>query len=152
MKRQPPIDDTDRKILNALLKDARCNFSEIAEDCKISTVAVAQRYKKLKQNGTITGTTLIMNPKNQRSLSIDIRAEVNREDAILDTLKKLPHILNCFKVFGGYDIHASVRVNSLEEMAQIKNMIKKEKGIIAFEIASSLDEVFLFPENLLKTE
>jgi DNA-binding Lrp family transcriptional regulator len=150
MKRQSPIDETDRKILKALLKDARCNFSEIAEDCKISTVAVAQRYKKLKQNGTITGTTLIITPKNQRSLSIDITAESEYEDAIVEALKKLPNVINCFKVIGKYDIHVALRVSSLEQIVQIRNIIRREKGVIAFEITTSLDEGFFFPENLFR--
>jgi DNA-binding Lrp family transcriptional regulator len=152
MGHRSQIDETDRKILKALLKDARCSFSEVAEDCKISTVAVAQRYKKLKQNGTIIGTTLIMSSKNQRSSSIDIRAESPYEDAIVEATKRLPNVINCFKVIGKYDIHASVRVTSLEQIDQIKNIIRKEKGIRAIEINTSLDEVFLFPENLLKTE
>ena len=151
MKNQPEISETDTKILRALFKDARCNFNEIAKDCHVSTTAIAQRYRKLCKNGTIIGTTLITDSKSQYSLSIDLKAENDCEKAIIEAVKKLPGVLNCFKTIGRNDIHAAIRVNSLEQIDQIKNDIRKEKGVLNLEIANNLDNFFLFPENLLRT-
>jgi len=150
MGHQTVIDKTDRKILRALLEDARCNFSEIARDCNVSTTAIAQRYKKLERNGIIAGTTIIGVPKNQYSLSVDIRAQSDCENAIIETIKKIPGTLNCFQTVGKYDIHAAIRVNSLEQADQTKNTIKKQNGVLEIEITTNLDELFFFPENLLK--
>ena len=153
MEPQPKIDETDIKILKALLRDARSSFADIAKDCNISITAIAQRYKKMKQTGIITGTTLITNTKNatrQHSLSVDIKAESGFETTIIEAIKKLPRVLNCYKVIGKYDIHAAIRVESLEQIDQIKNAIKKEKGVLNIEITTSIDELYFFPENLLQ--
>ena len=151
MKKQPEINQTDTKILKALLKDARCSFSEIAKDCHVSTTAIAQRYIKLCKNGTIIGTTLMTNSGSHYSLSIDLKAQNDYEEAIMEAINKLPGTLHCFKVIGRNDIHAAIRVDSLEQTDKVKNAIRKEKGVLSLEIANNLDKFFLFPENLLRT-
>ena len=49
------IDETDRKILSFLVKNARMPFLEIARECGISGAAVHQRVKKLEDNGVPAG-------------------------------------------------------------------------------------------------
>jgi Lrp/AsnC family transcriptional regulator for asnA, asnC and gidA len=46
----PKIDETDKKILNLISKDARMNFTEIGAELKMTPEAILQRYKKLKEN------------------------------------------------------------------------------------------------------
>jgi DNA-binding Lrp family transcriptional regulator len=153
MKTQPKIDAVGIKILQALLRDARTNFADIAKECNLSTTAITQRYQKMKKNGTITGTTLIIdsNSKNQHSLSVDIKAESGTETSIIEAIKNLPQVRNCFKVIGKYDIHAAIRVESLEQIAQIKKSIEKEKGVLQIEITTSLSKFYSFPNNLSLT-
>jgi DNA-binding Lrp family transcriptional regulator len=154
MKTQPKIDAVDIKILKALLRDVRTNFADIAKECNLSTTAITQRYRKMKQNGIITGTTLITNPKNSRNqhfTSIDIKAESSHETSIIEAIKKLPRTRVCFKVIGKYDIHASMIIESLEQIDQIKNNIKKQKGVLKIEITMGLCKFCSFPENLSLT-
>ena len=42
------IDETDQKILSALVKNARTPFLEIARDCGVSGAAIHQRFKKME--------------------------------------------------------------------------------------------------------
>ena len=51
MKLETNIDEADAKILQALLRDVRTDFADIAKECNLSTNAITQRYRKLKQNG-----------------------------------------------------------------------------------------------------
>lgn len=148
------IDSLDKKILLALLKDARRNFSDIARDCKVSTPTIIQRYENMKKNGIIIGTTLLINPENSKKknfmLSIDIKAQGGCEDSIIESIKELPDVLDCRRVIGKYDIHAAIRVNTLDEIDQILNGIKKIKGVLSIEITASIDELCFYPENTLK--
>jgi DNA-binding Lrp family transcriptional regulator len=150
MKSLPKIDDVDIKILKALLRDARTNFADIAKDCNVSIPAITQRYRKMKQNGIITGTSLIMesNARNRHSLSIDIKAESGYETSIIEAIKKISRFRSCFKVIGKYDIHAGIRVESLEQIAQIKKKLETVKGVLQIEITTSIDRLYYFPENL----
>lgn len=150
MKPEREISDIDAKILKALLRDARTNLADIAKDCNLSITAIAQRYKKLKQDGIITGTSLVVsNSRSQHSLSVDIKAESDCEDSIIKAIKKLPRVRQCFKVIGKYDIHAAIRADSLEQIAQIKEIIEREKGVLQIEITTGIDRLYSFPENLL---
>ena len=151
MKTKSKIDNTDAKILKALLRDARTNFVDIAKECNLSIAAIAQRYRKMKQNGIITGTSLIIksNSKDRHSLSVDIKAESGYEDSIVAEIRKLPNFRSCYKVIGKYDIHSGIIVESLEEIAGIKRILQKIKGILQIEITISIDRLYYYPENLV---
>jgi len=151
MKSNPEIDAIDMKIIKALLKDARANFTDIAKDSNISATAITKRYQKMKKNGILTGTSFIIVSKarNEYSLSIDIKAEGGYETTIIEAIKKIPRVLNCFRVIGRYDIHAAIRVESLKEITRIKQTVQKQKGVLSLEITSGLTKASFFPENLL---
>jgi Lrp/AsnC family leucine-responsive transcriptional regulator len=151
MKPRHRIDDVDVKILKALLSDARASFADIAKESNLSIPAITQRYRKMKQNGIITGTSLITNLgyKEQHSLSVDIKIESGYETSIIEAIKKIPRFRSCYKVIGKYDIHAGIRVESLEQIAKIKKALGKEKGVLEINITTSIDELYYFPENLV---
>ena len=149
--KKPKIDEVDIKILKALSRDVRKNFAEIAKDCNLSITAITQRYRRMKKNGIITGTSLIVNldSGDQHSLSVDIKAESGYEESIIEAIRKLPQLKSCFKVIGKYDIHAGIRVHSLEEIDNIKRTLQKIKGILEIDITISIDRLYFYPENLL---
>ena len=150
MKSQPKIDETDVKILKALLRDARTSFVDIAKECNLSLTAITQRYKKLKKTGIITGTSLILGSDsvNRHHLSVDIKAEAGCETLIIEAIKKLPGVAQCYQVIGKYDIHAAIRIESLVQANRIKKLIRKEKGVLEIEITIGLDKACSFPDNL----
>jgi Lrp/AsnC family transcriptional regulator for asnA, asnC and gidA len=47
------LDEIDKKILRTLQKDTRTPFKEIANQCKISTDTIKNRYNKLIENKVI---------------------------------------------------------------------------------------------------
>lgn len=160
MQAKIKLDDVEIIILKALLKDARANFADIAKECNLSITAVTQRYRKLKRNGTITGTTIIVNaPNSQRQhfTSIDIKAESQHENTIIEAIKKLPRIRLCFKTIGKYNIHASIITESLEQIDKVKNEIRQLKGVLEIEITMGLESycshssygLCTYPENLV---
>lgn len=151
MKALPKIDSVDIKILRALSKDARKNFVDIAKDCHLSITAITQRYRKMRKNGIITGTSLIVasDSQDKRSVSVDLKVEGGCEKSIIEAMKEIPQLKNCLKVIGKYDIHAGIRVDSLEQIDKIKRTLQKMKGILEIDITISLDRLFFFPENLV---
>ena len=151
MKALPKIDNVDIKILKALSRDARTRFADIAKDCNLSITAITQRYRKMRKDGIITGTSLITFSEYQdkRSISVDLKAESGYEKSIIETMKKIPQSKNCLKVIGKYDIHAGIRVDSLEQIDKIKRTLQKMKGVLEIDITISLDRLFFFPENLV---
>ena len=145
------IDEIDAKILKTLLKDARTRFTEIAKECGISTNAIVKRFYNLKKSGVINGTAIRLNQKKfeyKFTLSIHINVNSNKLPHLLKWLKKLPNILSYYQVVGKYDVHAAALTKSLEDIHQIKQAIKKQKGVTRVWIAASLDEIGCFPNNI----
>ena len=46
-----PLDGYDRKILGALVRDARLTYAEIGKNVSLSAPAVHERVKRLKSTG-----------------------------------------------------------------------------------------------------
>lgn len=70
------IDEIDAKIIRALQRDARTSFANIAAACGVSTDTISKRFKRMKRNGVIIRTTLLLNPKSvgyEHMASIGIR-------------------------------------------------------------------------------
>ncbi|PVX23458.1 MAG: transcriptional regulator, partial [Candidatus Bathyarchaeum sp.] len=57
------MDQTDYKIVRILCKDARTPFQRIAKTLGIGTDTVIRRYNKLKEDGVILGSTVVLNSK-----------------------------------------------------------------------------------------
>lgn len=64
MNNRPKIDEIDVKIMRALLKSPRASFTEIAENCRKSTLTINKRFNRLKNMGIRTGAITQINPKS----------------------------------------------------------------------------------------
>jgi DNA-binding Lrp family transcriptional regulator len=53
-------DDLDRKILKELESDARQSFRDLAKKTGVSVVTVAQRVRKMEQDGVIKGYSAVV--------------------------------------------------------------------------------------------
>jgi Lrp/AsnC family transcriptional regulator for asnA, asnC and gidA len=152
MSKQVRIDEIATRILRALIKDARTSFAEIARECGISTNAVVKRFYRLKRSGVIAGTSLLLDPEefgSQFFLSIDINIEKALESYILEKLEKIPNIFDFQPQLGKFDVHAAATAKNLEEISQIREAIKQEKGVRRVKITANLDKKVFFPENLV---
>ena len=63
------LDDLDRHLLKELEGDARQSFRDLAKKTGVSVVTVAQRVRKMEQDGVIKGYTGII---NQEKLGYEI--------------------------------------------------------------------------------
>lgn len=55
-----PLDAFDRKILSALIRDARQTYAEIGESAGLSAPAVHDRVKRMKESGVIAGMSAMI--------------------------------------------------------------------------------------------
>ncbi|MCW4015633.1 MAG: Lrp/AsnC family transcriptional regulator [Candidatus Bathyarchaeota archaeon] len=152
MTKPVTIDEIDAKILKTLLLDVRTSFVDIAKDCGVSTNTIVKRYYKLRQSGVITGTSLIVNLDDAGYdfvISTDMNVEPNYEGAILETLNNMPNCIDHFPVVGNYDVHAIFVVRNFQEIDQVRNQIKTQKGITRVRVTAHLSKHGFLPKNLL---
>ncbi len=55
------LDDVDKTIIKALLRNARTSFSDIASQCGLSALTIKNHYNRLRKEGVIKGSTVILN-------------------------------------------------------------------------------------------
>lgn len=112
-----PLDDTDRRILKALLEDGRLSNQELAEKVRLSPSPCWQRVRRLEKDGFIEGYTAIL---NQRALGapeiVIIEVTLDRHDDEIirefgEAMARCPEVLEVYLITGEYDYFIKVAVN-----------------------------------------
>ncbi len=142
-----PVDETDKKILSFLTKDARTPLTEIARSTGISAAAVNQRIKKLKDAGVITGSRVEVKPA---ALGLTVCAfisvsltEDNKYAEVVEALKHVPEVVECHFVTGRAALLIKVFCFSNEHLMDVLlNTIQRIPYINSTETLLSLDEAF----------
>ena len=125
------LDEIDRKILNALIRDARARLKDIAKDCGISSVSVLNRIKRLKELGVITGSTLF---PNLNALGLPVVATIGietdaEEEEIIEFVDKNTDLIEPSKAIGTYDLTALVYSEDIAALDRVVYEIRKRFGV-----------------------
>ena len=112
------LDDTDLYIIEALRKDGREAFSQIAEHLKVSPGMIRQRYNRLVEMGFLK-VVAITNPL-QRGFKtmamVGIRTDGRRMLEIAEQVAALPEVVYLIIVSGQFDLMAEVFCRDPEEL------------------------------------
>ena len=131
------IDETDRKILRLLIKNAREKLTSIAKDCKITSTAVKNRIEQLKNNGIIFNATLLFNMASfgyPYPALIGVNLDINEERKIIHLIKDHANIAAIDRSIGKYDLCVFVFTESIQKMDELKLTIRKQEGVRNVEI------------------
>ena len=120
-------------------------FLEIARECGVSGAAIHQRVKKLENNGVITGSRLLVKPQ---AIGLNVCAfisislsEANKYNEVVQSLKKIPEIVECHFVTGPYALLVKMYCFDNDHLMQVLlNTIQKIPYIQATDTMIALDE------------
>ena len=123
------IDSIDAKLITLLLKDARTKTKDLAKTCGISSTAVGKRIQKLKENGTITGSTLLLNMSQigfmyPASISIE---RINEEQCtkVISLIKSRSDLVVFNVSFGKSDFYVFLVAKSVKDLDYLKQSIRR---------------------------
>ena len=139
------IDGIDKKILRALMEDARTPVLEIARQVGISGAAIHQRLRKLEKSGLLSGSKFVINPKvlgytTMAFVGIFLDKAMNNPDAVKQ-LKKIPEVLECHYTTGNWSILIKVLCKDNEHLMHVLNKdIQSITGVSRTETFISLDQ------------
>ncbi|MFO7867996.1 MAG: Lrp/AsnC ligand binding domain-containing protein [Bacteroidales bacterium] len=139
------IDETDKKIINLLTKNARIPFLEVARMCGISGAAIHQRVHKLDEAGFFKGSQYIL---NERSLGYATCAfagihleKGNVYEQVLEEIKRIPEIVECHYTTGEYGLFIKIYAHDNHHLMSILNhTIQEIDGILSTETIISLEQ------------
>jgi Lrp/AsnC family transcriptional regulator for asnA, asnC and gidA len=110
IRQSEKLDETDAKIVEALRKDGRVAFAQIAEQLGVSPGMIRQRYNRLMDQG-ILKVVAITNPLGmgyKTMAMIGIRADGSKLMAVAEKVSKLDEVIYLVIASGRFDIFAEV--------------------------------------------
>ena len=140
------IDDTDRKILSYLVKNARMPFLEIARECGISGAAIHQRVRKMEECGIIEGSRFIVKPD---ALGYGVCAFIgvildhaHTYKTVVKEIENIPEVVECHFITGNYTFLIKLRCNDHQNLMDILiNTLQNIPGIAKTETFIALDQL-----------
>ena len=123
MKQNQHLDAYDIRILKALEKDGKRPFSKIAADLGISNTMVHQRVIRMKELKVLKGTTILLDEKKLGFEWGAFTGLILKEDAkseeIIEALKKIPEVVECYYITGSYTLYIRIVAKSNEHMRRL---------------------------------
>jgi len=142
---QIQIDGIDKKILRALMEDARTPILEIARLVGISGAAIHQRLRKLEKSKLISGSKFVLNPKvlgytTMAYIGIYLDKAMSNPEAVRQ-LKKIPEVLECHYTTGNWSIFIKILCRDNEHLMEVLNKdIQSITGVSRTETFISLNQ------------
>lgn len=139
------IDNTDLRILEILLQDAKKPYTEVAKRVNVSQGTVHVRMNKMEEAGIVDKTTLRI---NYGKLGYDICAFIGiyleksgLYDSVLAKLKEIPEITNIHYTTGNYSMFIKIYCRDTDHLKQVlHDKMQQVEGIDRTETIISLEE------------
>lgn len=117
------LDKLDKKILCLIAEDARIPFLEVARECKVSGAAIHQRIQKLTNLGVLKGSQFVIDPEKIgfetcAYMGLNLKNPENF-DEVVESLKKIPEIVECHYTTGEYDLFIKVYAHNNHHLLDI---------------------------------
>ena len=126
------IDNTDKKLLNALLENARLSYRQLAKKTGVSVATVMNHIKKLEKEKIITGYAATL---DYEQLEYDIEVTISIKvvkGKLLETESKMaanPHVIAVFDVTGDFDCLVLARFKNTRALDTFLKRIQKYEFI-----------------------
>jgi Lrp/AsnC family leucine-responsive transcriptional regulator len=131
------LDNVDRHILSILQEDCTLQLAKIGERVGLSAPSVAERIKKLEDNGVIRGYTAIL---DARKLGKDITAFIGvfiDHPKLIKSFEKeidrLEAVQECHHITGEHTILLKVKVDNTSALEELIRRIRSIDGVMRTE-------------------
>ena len=114
------IDNLDKKIINALIDNARTPYAELAKNFAVSPATIHVRIEKLKGIGIITGTQMKIDEKKLGYdvccfIGITLRSAGDYPQ-VINQLKEIDEVVEAYYTTGQYSILIKIMTCSIEDL------------------------------------
>jgi len=145
MAKNYEVDNTDLKILEILMQDAKKPFTEVARKVSVSQGTVHVRMNKLEEAGIVEKTTLRI---NYAKIGYDITAFIGiyleksaLYDQVLTKLREIPEVTNIHYTTGNYSMFVKIHCRDTNHLKQVlHDKMQQVDGIDRTETMISLEE------------
>jgi len=146
------LDKIDRTIITTLTSDARTPFRKIARDLDVSPDTITNHFEKLKKEGVIIGSTVVLNSEKIGYASIvrfGFKVKPTFSSEILSIVIKIPSIIVATKLMGEFDIMALGVVKDFNHLFSLRDKFVKMPNIEKVDISIWIKTMSLKPEYFI---
>jgi Lrp/AsnC family transcriptional regulator, leucine-responsive regulatory protein len=123
------MDSIDHTILSELARDGRMSFRDLASRVHLSPNAVAERFRRLKANGTIRHVRAQLNPAAfGRTIEAIIEIKLNPETSAVTfeaALRHLPQLVSAMLVTGSFDYAVRVACVDRDDLVAVTETLRR---------------------------
>jgi len=115
------LNETDMKILQGLLEDARFSSRQIAKKVGVSVGTVLSRTKKMERDGIIKGYSVILDHEKlgyELTVVMEITVSKGRLVEMEEEIAKIPNVCSVYDVTGLTDAVIIAKFKGREELGQ----------------------------------
>src|SRR5436305_4239446 len=116
------LDGTDLKLLRELQADARVSLAELGRRVGLSSPAVAERLRRLEQEGVIRGYHAEVDPRSlglTLGVVIRIRPAPRQLRDVAQLARDTPEVVECHRVTGDDCYVMTAYVRDVEHLEQV---------------------------------
>jgi len=140
------MDEVDRKILEELTKNGQAPFSRIAKKIGVSPQTVLARYAKMKEEGVILRSTIILDLLKlgyQGKAILKITNAPNRtKKETMDALKKTRDVFLETETIGDIDVLAVAAVRDYRSAVDLVNEVRDLPSVDYVDVSFTPDTAF----------
>jgi len=119
------IDDTDKKIINALIDDSQLSYRQLAHKTSVSVATIMNRVKRLEKTGVIAKYTIGIRYSligYDMQAIIDVRIAKGKLYEVEDKIAKHPNVFAVYDNTGPFD---ATIIAKFQTRRQLDEFIKK---------------------------
>ena len=122
------MDPIDQKLLEALLRDGRASYAELAHEVGLSVSATKRRVDRLRSKDVIRGFTAVVDPQVLgRQLPVLVQLFTNGTvpfATMQRDLEELPEIVEAFTVSGAADAVLRIAVRDVVHLERVISRLR----------------------------
>jgi Lrp/AsnC family leucine-responsive transcriptional regulator len=114
------LDPIDRKIIGELIEDGRVSLAELGRRVNLSPPAVAERVKRLEENGVITGYRAEIDVRKlgyQLTAIVRIKPSPGQLPRIPELAEQIPEVAECHRITGEDCFYLKIHLHSIDELS-----------------------------------
>ena len=116
------LDEPNLRLISELQRDGRCSLAELGRRIGLSPPAVAERLRRLEDEGVITGYRAEVDPRRLGyglGVFIRIRPSPRQLRAVADLARDTPEVVECHRVTGDDCFVMTAWVRDVEHLEAI---------------------------------
>jgi Lrp/AsnC family leucine-responsive transcriptional regulator len=128
------LDDVDRRILACLVEDGRSTYDDVGKRVALSAPAVKRRVDRLRARGVLRGFTALVDPAalgatTEALIELFYAPGIGLE-AVRESLRPLPEVVEAWSVTGDADCIVRVRATGPQDLERVIMELQRESSVV----------------------